>query len=362
MKRLSGGEARRTAHGPRRSPPNPISCCSTNPPTISTSPALSGWKQSAVRHALRHRPDQPRPPIAGARYRAARDLARPRRHPACWISGFAQFETWRDQVLEQEESRTATNSAGKIKSCEEDWLRYGVTARRKRNVQKRLGDLARACAKKHKARSSGAARQGEAGRPPRPTGSGKPGHRSPKASAKAPTPTAPWCGIFRPACIRGGRDRDRRRTTAPARPRLLNMLTGKLAPDTGEVKPRHQPRRGRTRWTRRRAIPGPHPRPCRQRFDRRRRRHRHGGCARHEPPRGQLHEGFPVRAGTGQHRRSACSQAASVDSLTLAAALSQRPSNLMVLDEPTNDLDLETLELLQETSRRLHRHRAAGQP
>ena len=33
--------------------------------------------------------------------------------------------------------------------------------------------------------------------------------------------------------------------------------------------------------------------------------------------------------------------------LTLARALAQ-PSNLMVLDEPTNDLDLETLELLQE--------------
>jgi len=33
--------------------------------------------------------------------------------------------------------------------------------------------------------------------------------------------------------------------------------------------------------------------------------------------------------------------------LTLARALAQ-PSNLMVLDEPTNDLDLETLDLLQE--------------
>src|SRR5204863_7601578 len=33
--------------------------------------------------------------------------------------------------------------------------------------------------------------------------------------------------------------------------------------------------------------------------------------------------------------------------LTLARALA-RPSNLLVLDEPTNDLDLETLDLLQE--------------
>jgi ATP-binding cassette subfamily F protein uup len=34
--------------------------------------------------------------------------------------------------------------------------------------------------------------------------------------------------------------------------------------------------------------------------------------------------------------------------LTLAVALA-KPSNLLVLDEPTNDLDLETLDLLQET-------------
>jgi ATP-binding cassette subfamily F protein uup len=33
--------------------------------------------------------------------------------------------------------------------------------------------------------------------------------------------------------------------------------------------------------------------------------------------------------------------------LTLARAFT-RPSNLLVLDEPTNDLDLETLDLLQE--------------
>src|SRR5439155_11648190 len=33
--------------------------------------------------------------------------------------------------------------------------------------------------------------------------------------------------------------------------------------------------------------------------------------------------------------------------LTLARALA-RPSNLLVLDEPTNDLDLETLDLLEE--------------
>ena len=47
--------------------------------------------------------------------------------------------------------------------------------------------------------------------------------------------------------------------------------------------------------------------------------------------------------------------------LMLARALA-KPSNLLVLDEPTNDLDLETLDLLQEMLADYRRHRAAGQP
>ena len=47
--------------------------------------------------------------------------------------------------------------------------------------------------------------------------------------------------------------------------------------------------------------------------------------------------------------------------LMLARALAQ-PSNLMVLDEPTNDLDIETLDLLQELLERLSRHDPARQP
>src|SRR6185437_8000780 len=60
--------------------------------------------------------------------------------------GFAQFEAWRDQVLEQEELER--HKLGRKIVMEEDWLRYGVTARRKRNV-KRLADL-HALRKRHK--------------------------------------------------------------------------------------------------------------------------------------------------------------------------------------------------------------------
>ncbi len=45
----------------------------------------------------------------------------------------------------------------------------------------------------------------------------------------------------------------------------------------------------------------------------------------------------------------------------LARALA-RPSNLLVLDEPTNDLDLETLDVLEETLAGLFRHRDPDQP
>src|SRR5579863_5399306 len=53
-------------------------------------------------------------------------------------AGFAGFEAWRDTVLEQEE--LDRHKLGRKIVMEEDWLRYGVTARRKRN-QKRLADL-----------------------------------------------------------------------------------------------------------------------------------------------------------------------------------------------------------------------------
>ena len=49
--------------------------------------------------------------------------------------GFAQFEAWRDQVLARRKSRAA--QAGRNASPrEEHWMRYGVTARRKRNMRR----------------------------------------------------------------------------------------------------------------------------------------------------------------------------------------------------------------------------------
>jgi ATP-binding cassette subfamily F protein uup len=52
--------------------------------------------------------------------------------------GFAHFEEWRDRILEEEELEQ--HKLGRQIEREEHWLRYGVTARRKRNMR-RLGEL-----------------------------------------------------------------------------------------------------------------------------------------------------------------------------------------------------------------------------
>src|SRR6202795_3710350 len=52
--------------------------------------------------------------------------------------GFQEFEAWRDTVLEQEESER--HKVGRKIAMEEDWLRYGVPARRTRN-ERRLAEL-----------------------------------------------------------------------------------------------------------------------------------------------------------------------------------------------------------------------------
>lgn len=46
--------------------------------------------------------------------------------------GFASFEAWRDEMLEKEE--VERHKLERRIAAEEDWVRYGVTARRKRNV------------------------------------------------------------------------------------------------------------------------------------------------------------------------------------------------------------------------------------
>ena len=77
---------------------------------------------------------------------ARHGVARPRRRRGGIERGFADFEAWRDEVLAEEE-RDRHKLDRKI-VAEEHWLRYGVTARRKRNVRRlaRLAGAARGSA------------------------------------------------------------------------------------------------------------------------------------------------------------------------------------------------------------------------
>jgi ATP-binding cassette subfamily F protein uup len=246
--------------------------------------------------------------------------------------GFAHFEGWRDQMLKQEE--TERHKMGRKIATEEDWLRYGVTARRKRN-QKRLGDL-HALRKNHKERRGALSRvRAEAAE----------ADLSGQLVIVAKGISKSFGGRmvvhgFSTRVIRGDRvgivgQNGAGKTT------LLNILTGKLEPDNGEVKlgtnlaevaldqrresldPAQTLSQALTGGTGDTVMVGG--------------RNRHVLSFMKDFLFGAEQANTPVDALSGGERGR----------LTLARAFAT-PSNLMVLDEPTNDLDLETLELLQE--------------
>jgi ABC transport system ATP-binding/permease protein len=238
----------------------------------------------------------------------------------------------RDAVLEQEESER--HKLGRKIATEEAWLRYGVTARRKRN-QKRLADL-QALRKRRKEQRG---RQGKARLEAAQAGlSGRL-----VAVAEHVGKSFGDRVVVRDLAIRILRG-DRAGIVGPngaGKTTVLNLLTGALAPDTGEV--RLAANLAQVALDQRRETLDPTQTLAQALAGGPGETVTVGGQTRHVIGYMRDYLFGPEQANTPVGVLSGGERAR----LTLARALA-RPSNLLVLDEPTNDLDLETLDLLQE--------------
>ena len=245
---------------------------------------------------------------------------------------FGHFEDWRDDELEREAE--AQHKLDRKIAREEDWLRYGVTARRKRNVR-RLGDLQNLRQQRRDYRGP----QGDV------EAALHAGDRSGKLVVKADEISKAYgdkilIDNFSTQIKRGSRigligPNGAGKTT------LLNILLGKLHPDSGNLRLGKnltplildQQRAGiKKDWHVKDAL-----------TDGAGELVSIGDATMHVIGYMKKFLFHPSQMRTPVNVLSGGEQAR----LFLARGLRQ-PSNLLVMDEPTNDLDLETLDLLQE--------------
>ncbi len=245
---------------------------------------------------------------------------------------FAHFEAWRDEVLEQEELERHKLDRKIVR--ENEWMHGGVTARRKRNVR-RVRELKQMREERREQRSV----QGNV------TLAAADAGQSSRLIVEAENISKSFGDTkivqdFSTRIMRG----DRVGIIGPngaGKTTLLKLLTGQLKPDSGTIRLGENldmvtldQRRDELKpdWTVADALTG-------GRGD----QVVINGKARHVA---SYMKDFlfsseqvrtPLRVLSGGERAR----------LMLARALA-KPSNVLVLDEPTNDLDLETLDLLQE--------------
>ncbi len=253
--------------------------------------------------------------------------------------GFAHFEAWRDKAWEEED--TARHKLDRKIKAEARWAVEGISARRKRNMGR-----VRALQELRAERAGQVRRKGVAALEL------EEGTKSGKVVLEAQG-IAKRFGekvILRPFDLKLTRG-ERVAFVGPngaGKTTLINMLIGKTAPDEGQVKQGHGVEMAvfdQTRaaldgdaslWENLAGDPAM----------------RVSGQADQVMVRGQPRHvvGYlkDFLFDEAQARAPVRSLSGGEKARLLLARLMARESNLMVLDEPTNDLDIETLDLLQE--------------
>ncbi|MCV0367910.1 ATP-binding cassette domain-containing protein [Filomicrobium sp.] len=246
--------------------------------------------------------------------------------------GFASFEAWRDQLLEQEE--TERHKLDRKIVREEQWMHGGVTGRRKRNVR-RVAEL-RAMRNE---RSEFRRAQGNV------VLEASESQLSGKLVIEAKNLTKSYGGNpvvqdFSLRVLRG----DRIGFVGPngaGKTTLIRMLTGDLTPDSGDL--RLGTNLELVMLDQKRDDLDPNATVAHALTGGRGDQVIINGKARHVASYMKDFLFLPEQARSPLYVLSGGERGR----LMLARALA-KPSNLLVLDEPTNDLDLETLDLLQE--------------
>ncbi|GAB4350532.1 MAG: ABC-F family ATP-binding cassette domain-containing protein [Oricola sp.] len=247
-------------------------------------------------------------------------------------AGFSGFEDWRDRVLEEEEREH--HKLGRKIVREEHWVTHGVSGRRKRNMR-RLGELAelRKAFREHQ----------------KPEGTARLAAADSRESGKLVIEArgiAKRLGdrmLVRDFSLRVHRG-DRIGLVGPngaGKTTLVKLLTGELAPDEGTL--RLGTNLDMAVFDQRRAALDPDETLEHFLTDGRGQSLVVNGEQKHVISYMKDFLFSPEQARTPVRELSGGEKARLILARTLA-----RPANLLVLDEPTNDLDMETLDLLQE--------------
>jgi len=246
--------------------------------------------------------------------------------------GFSAFEAWRDTVLDEEEAER--HKLDRRIVAEEHWMRYGVTARRKRNMR-RVNELRALRTERREARRAvGEVKMAASDAPL----SGKLAIEAERVGKAYDEKTI--VSDFSIRVLRG----DRLGVVGPngvGKTTLVNLLTGALAPDSGVI--RLGANLAMASLDQSRASLDPTTTLADALT---------GGGSDYVSVNGERKHVVGYMKDflfSAEQARTPIGRLSGGERgrLMLARALAQ-PSNLLALDEPTNDLDVETLDLLQE--------------